>query len=387
MPTFYEFFAGGGMVRAGLGPSWKALFANDFDAKKADTYTRNWGGAALVVDDVANVSLEQLPGRADLAWASFPCQDLSLAGNGKGLSGERSGTFWPFWRHIEALAADGRPPRIVALENVYGAVRSHGGKDFAAIASAFSELGYRYGAMLIDAAHFVPQSRLRLFIVGVHESQRVPSKALRGEPHPTWHPKAIREAVKDLPRSAADRWLWWDLPRPHEAPVNLSDLIELEPEDVKWHSSEETQYLLSLMSEVNVQKVHDAKANSSLKVGTLYRRTRKDLRGERQQRAEVRFDGIAGCLRTPAGGSSRQTIILVEADKVRSRLLSPREGARLMGLPDSYCLPQNYNAAYHLVGDGVVVPVVSHLARNLFEPVLDSGEVSSTDAVTYNRAS
>lgn len=82
MPTFYEFFAGGGMARAGLGPHWTPLFANDIDPKKAESYRLNWGGKELVLEDVAKVEPEQLPGRADLAWAPFPCQDLSLAGVG-----------------------------------------------------------------------------------------------------------------------------------------------------------------------------------------------------------------------------------------------------------------------------------------------------------------
>jgi DNA (cytosine-5)-methyltransferase 1 len=90
------------------------------------------------------------------------------------------------------------------------------------------------------------------------------------------------------------------------------------------------------------------------------------------QRAEIRFDDVAGCLRTPAGGSSRQTIMLIDGKKVRSRLLSPREAARLMGLPEEYVLPNNYNEAYHLAGDGVAVPVVSFLAMNIFEPILAS---------------
>jgi len=89
------------------------------------------------------------------------------------------------------------------------------------------------------------------------------------------------------------------------------------------------------------------------------------------QRAEIRFDDVAGCLRTPAGGSSRQVIMVVEGKRIRSRLLSPREAARLMGLPDSYLLPKNYNAAYHLAGDGVAVPVVRHLAQHLLEPLLE----------------
>jgi DNA (cytosine-5)-methyltransferase 1 len=98
------------------------------------------------------------------------------------------------------------------------------------------------------------------------------------------------------------------------------------------------------------------------------------------QRAEVRFDDVAGCLRTPAGGSSRQTIIVVDGAKVRTRLISTRETARLMGLQDEYKLPKNYNEAYHLTGDGVAVPVVRHLAEHLFEPILTAESRSAKEA-------
>ena len=71
-----------------------------------------------------------------------------------------------------------------------------------------------------------------------------------------------------------------------------------------------------------------------------------------------------------SGGSSRQVIVIVEGDLVRSRLISARETARLMGLDDRYKLPPNYNEAYHLTGDGVAVPVVRHLAKHIFEPII-----------------
>ncbi len=80
-PTFYEFFAGGGMARAGLGDGWQCAFANDFDHKKGLTYQANWGApGVLKVGDIRKIETTELPGTADLAWASFPCQDLSLAG-------------------------------------------------------------------------------------------------------------------------------------------------------------------------------------------------------------------------------------------------------------------------------------------------------------------
>src|SRR3984885_15056952 len=108
MPNFYEFFCGGGMARAGLEPEWRGLFANDIDPRKGSAYAANWGNEQLRIADVGSLRAVDLPGRADLAWASFPCQDLSLAGAGAGLDGERSGTFWPFWRLMQALAKEER---------------------------------------------------------------------------------------------------------------------------------------------------------------------------------------------------------------------------------------------------------------------------------------
>ena len=128
------------------------------------------------------------------------------------------------------------------------------------------------------------------------------------------------------------------------------------------HAGGDASYLLSLMSDVNRGKVAAAQRSGRRVVGTVYRRTRPDEDGGKRQRAEVRFDDVAGCLRTPAGGSSRQTILVVEGETVRSRLLSPREAARLMGLRDDYRLPERYNDAYHVCGDGVCVPVVRYLA-------------------------
>ena len=152
MPDFYEFFAGGGMARAGLGRGWVCLFANDFDLKKSRTYSENWGDAKLKTADVRTLATTDIPGRASLVWASFPCQDLSLAGAGVGLRGNRSGAFWPFWKLVEELGEQGRGPDIVALENVCGTLNSHGGKDFAAICGAFNRLKYSVGALVIDAS-------------------------------------------------------------------------------------------------------------------------------------------------------------------------------------------------------------------------------------------
>jgi len=368
--AFYEFFAGGGMARAGLGKKWKCLFANDIDVKKAASYATNWGASHLKVADVGSLDTSALPGTADLSWASFPCQDLSLAGSYVGLQGKRSGTFWSFWSLMQNLAEVGRAPRVVVLENVCGALTSHGGRDFLAISEALTNGGYRFGAMVMDAVHFLPQSRPRLFIVAINRHYDFPDSFLRTGPSPLWHPERLTRAWRQLPEDAKDAWVWWELPDVCRREQALSDFIEEDPEGVDWHSAAETRRILAMMSAVNRKKVESAKQARRRMVGTIYKRTRESTTGEKMQRAEVRFDDIAGCLRTPAGGSSRQLIMVVDGNLVRSRLLSPREAARLMGLQDSYILPAKYNEAYHLCGDGVAVPVVRFLAANLLEPLI-----------------
>ena len=368
--SFYEFFAGAGMARAGLGDRWRCLFANDFDRKKAATYTLNWGVDTILCGDVRDVTTGDLTDVADLVWASFPCQDLSLAGGGAGLKGERSGTFWPFWRLMTALADEARAPAVIVLENVCGTLSSHGGKDFKAICKALHDGGYRFGALVIDAVHFVPQSRPRLLIVAIRDDVPVPDSLWKTEPERVFHPRSLRNAFGRLPADLKEGWIWWRLPVPPSRNAGFSDFIEEDPTDVTWHTPAETRKLLDMMSDVNLDKVRSVKQEERRIIGTVYKRTRRDSSGRKVQRAEVRFDDIAGCLRTPAGGSSRQLVFIVEGRKVRSRLISSRETARLMGLPDDYILPENYNEAYHLTGDGVVVPVVRFLADGLIEPMV-----------------
>ena len=368
-PTYYEFFAGGGMVRAGLGVGWSCLFANDFDAHKAASYAANWGGDHLRVGDIHALTAADLPGRADLAWASFPCQDLSLAGAGKGLSGARSGAFYGFARLIEALGREFRAPGILAIENVVGLLTASGGADFVALCRALQALGYRFGALTMDSAHFLPQSRPRLFVVAVARDAPIPAPLSAATAGADWTSTALRRAVDALPKALARDWIWWRLPPAPARNGALADLIEEKPADVDWMSRKDVDRLVSLMAPSHRARLDEVRREGGRAVGALYRRTRRDETGARVQRAEVRFDGLAGCLRTPAGGSSRQSILVVDNGKVRARLLSGREAARLMGLPDDYRLPARYNAAYHLLGDGVAAPVVRFLSEHLLTPL------------------
>jgi DNA (cytosine-5)-methyltransferase 1 len=281
---------------------------------------------------------------------------------------------------MQNLGREGRAPATIVLENVCGALTSRKSADFRSLVDAIRKEGFRCGALVVDAQLFLPHSRPRLFVLAVRDGIEIDERLVTDAPQPPFHTSTLTLAYRSLSSAARASWVWWKLPVPNCRRQRFIDLIDEQPSGVEWHTPEQTQRLLGMMSAVNRAKVDAAMAGGTPVVGALYRRTRPDASGARVQRAEVRFDDTAGCLRTPNGGSSRQTILVVHGSDIRSRLLSARETARLMGLPDSYVLPSNYNEAYHLTGDGVAVPVVRHIAEHLLEPVVDQARRALTSA-------
>lgn len=167
---FAEFFCGGGMARAGLGSKWECILANDIDEKKCSSYKMNWSSDHLFEGDVANLPTEKLLRDVDLYWASSPCQDFSLAGKRNGLLGDKSSTFFPWINKVREVVNQGYPPKIIAFENVVGLLSANNGQDFAQVVAEISSLGYHIGAVILDAKHFVPHSRPRLFVIAVHKA-------------------------------------------------------------------------------------------------------------------------------------------------------------------------------------------------------------------------
>jgi len=361
MPRFYEFFAGAGLARLGLGDDWVCLWANDNAPKKTEVYAHNFSGDHVVLGDVATVDAQLLPPGADMAWASFPCVDLSLAGWQRGMQARRSGTFWAFWRIMRDLHDVGKRPPLIVIENVVGLL-SH--DDFRGLCAALSALHMTFGALVIDAARFLPQSRPRVFLVAVDADAPVEHLATKTPVDHPWVTPALLAAHARLPRELQRLWRWWRLPAPAPREMGLAQLVDdVAGDSDLWHSDAYTQRLLGMMTPRNAAKVARLPVTDKA-VGALYRRTRGGV-----QRAEVRFDDVAGCLRTPRGGSSRQTLVIVTRDRVRSRLLTPREAARLMGVPDTFWLPGSYNDAYLAMGDAVAVPVVAWLSTHLLLPM------------------
>ena len=294
-PTYYEFFAGGGMARAGLGDGWRCLFANDFDAKKAQTYRENWGDEELFVGDVRKIATSQLPGRADLVWASFPCQDLSLAGARAGLAGERSGSFWPFFDLMRGLRKEGRAPRIAGLgkclRNAHLAWRQRFRGDLRSLGGGGLPLWrarHRRGALRAAVATAPLHRRSGR---GAAASSRADGTDSQPSPSMRCVCKAPSNGSRN-PRGADGSGGGW---RRRASAISRSPSSwNARPDGVAWRSEAETQALVSLMNATHRERLAAAQAAGRPAVGAVYRRTRYSPAGEKSQRAEARFDGLSG---------------------------------------------------------------------------------------------
>ncbi len=287
------------------------------------------------------------------------CSSQDISGSWQsGWAQRRAQRFWLFWRLVEGLAVEGRAPTPIAVENVRALLTSNRGADTRAIMCAMAAIGYQVGAVILDAAHFLPQSRERVFIIGVRHDAPIPEDLLTDCPDPRLHPAALCRAVAGLPH------LWWRLPPFPTRALQLADILEGD-RAVTWHAPEETERLRSLLASPHAAKLAEARQTGTRMVMAGFKR------GRPRQQLELRFDGLAGALRTAVGGSSRQLLVVIEPDgAIRSRLISPREAARLMGLPESYRLPSNLNEALSLCGDGVCIPVVRFLSESLLAPLV-----------------
>jgi DNA (cytosine-5)-methyltransferase 1 len=224
-----------------------------------------------------------------------------------------------------------------------------------------------------------------VFIVAVSNAAQVSDDLLGAMPHPTWHPDPLVKAVEKLTPQCRDHWMWFNLGSAPELNWTLAKIVSDRPVGVEWHTSAETRRLIGMMSDMHKQKLAEAMKTGKRMVGTLSLRMRPQ-NGKTVQRTEICFRGLAGCLRTPKGGGSRPRIIVVKGSDVRTRLLSPTEAAALMGLKPSYQLPEVYEYAFRVIGDGVAVPVVAFLRAKLLNPLLQSLRKPRADPRKQRRA-
>ncbi|BDI33917.1 DNA (cytosine-5-)-methyltransferase [Capsulimonas corticalis] len=357
-PTVAEFFAGIGLMRMGLERAgWSVEFANDIDPKKWQMYATNYPANHFVLGDIHLIDPATVP-TVTLATASFPCTDLSLAGGRAGLAGAQSGAFWGFLNILKGMET--RRPPIVLLENVPSFLTSHGGQDFHRAMCALNDLGYAVDAVIIDAAWFVPQSRQRLFVIAVQQELPIEVKT------DTFLSKLRPKALTSFISSHLDiNWRLRVLPELPSGSATLDEILEDLPANAsEWWDEKRSMYLLSQMSDRHREVAEKMIANDKLSYGTVFRRTRNGV-----YVAELRSDGIAGCLRTPKGGSSQQILIKAGFGTVSVRNLTPRECARLMGA-EEYVIDVPRNQALFGFGDAVCVPVVEWISRNYLMPLL-----------------
>jgi len=359
--TVAEFFAGIGLMRIGLERAgWRVVWANDIDEDKQAMYSGHFADEPqhFHLGDVHALGLGDVP-PVGLATASFPCNDLSLAGARRGLAGQHSSAFWGF---IEAVKLMKPRPPLVLLENVSGFLTSHNGNDFRDACLALNELGYAVDAFIIDARLFVPQSRQRMFIVGKQEKRNIGRVAET----PSFYQSQLR------PTALADFILWhpeikWSirsLPHIQKKKTCLDDIVQdLPANSAHWWNKQRAEYLLNQMSEKHRAIADEMILGKKVSYGTVFRRVRHG-----RSMAELRTDGVAGCLRTPRGGSGRQILFAAGQGRYAVRLLTPRECARLMGA-DDFKITTSLNKALFGFGDAVCVPVITWIAENYFNPI------------------
>lgn len=359
-PRALEFFAGIGLARLGLEEAgFHVEWSNDIDAAKCEMYRNNFGDTpnhTLIEGDMGELSGDDLPHDAAIAWGSSPCTDLSLAGTRTGLNGRQSGAFWQYVRLLEELG-NGRPP-IAVLENVNGLATSRSGEDLAEAVRAFNELGYSVDVLSIDTRRFIPQSRPRLFLVGL---QNPPTVEQFDSPlRPDWLQQVFADASLRTHRAP--------LPEPPSPLMSgLSMYVEnMADDDARWWDVERTANFFDSLSPVQMARVKTLRNGTIDSYRTAYRRTRNG-----KAVWEVRADDVSGCLRTARGGSSRQAVVRLGNGKACVRWMTPREYAVLMGAAHYNISGLRPNQVMFGFGDAVSVPVVEWLGRHYFMPALN----------------
>lgn len=353
-----EYFAGIGLVRMGLEAcGWQIAYANDFSEKKFSMYKDFFPNEDhYQIEDIFKVDSKSIPFTL-LSTCSFPCIDLSLAGNRDGIiNGKHSSAFWGFIDILKKQGSEASP--IVMVENVPGWLTSNNGDDFRITVEALNKLGYSCDVFTLDARRFTPQSRLRVFLIGVREKTDDGFDLILQRPT-SFCPLIVK---KNLIKNKDLSWFYNELGKPPELLRDgLHTIIEkMEENDKRWWTSDEVNRHISMMDKTHLERVKFLAQKNEISYRTFYRRKRNGI-----QRAEVRDDDIAGCLRTAIGGSGRQFLIKAGYGRISMRGLTPREYARLQGVPDKFPINVSTVQALTGFGDAVCVPAVTWIGENV----------------------
>ena len=356
---FIDLFAGiGGIRKAFENIGGRCVFTSEWDSYAQKTYAENFRDEHPIHGDITQIEAAQIPDH-DLLLAGFPCQPFSIAGVSKknalgkahGFACEAQGTlFFDVARIIKT-----KRPRAFLLENVKNLQSHDKGRTFDVIRRTLTEeLGYHIHWRVIDGAHFVPQHRERILIVGFHESVAFDFNAL---PLPPKNERKLKEILHRTDGSEA--MLEWDEGRFFD------------------HKKKRVQDKYTLTDNLwlylqNYAAKHRAKGNGFgfglVKPGDV----------TRTLSARYYKDG--------------SEILVYQGTRKNPRRLTPRECARLMGFPDNFKIPVSDTQAYRLFSQAAVVPLIEFAAK-LMVSQLNLGEEASeakaadmpNDIMTNNR--
>lgn len=354
-----EFFSGIGLARAGMAAAGiETVWANDIDDVKCKLYAAQWGSADLHQDDVFNIQAGDVPD-ADIAWASSPCTDLSLAGKRGGLvNGPESSAFFGFVSAIEGMGE--RAPRALILENVCGLASSHDGRDFRRVVEEFNHLGYSVDTFELNARRWIPQSRPRMFVVGLKDP--IDGGGVDTSIRPdrvAWIHSDPELVTHVTPVEAAPALLSGGF-------TNLAE--RLDDDDPRWWKEERKTAFIDSLSDIQRERFDLLESADETVARTAYRRTRSG-----KPVWEMREDDISGCLRTARGGSSKQAVVFLGGGKARMRWMTGLEYARLQGAGDFKLEGFKDSQVQYAFGDAVAVPVVTWLMEQAVLPALRRG--------------
>ncbi|MDO9235377.1 MAG: DNA (cytosine-5-)-methyltransferase [Aquabacterium sp.] len=335
---FIDLFAGIGGIRLAFEAiGGECVFTSEWDSYAQRTYMANFGGRDPLNGDITQISADDIPDH-DVLLGGFPCQPFSIAGVSKknalgrahGFADETQGTLFFDVARIIAV----KRPKAFMLENVKNLQSHDKGRTFEVILRTLrEELGYQVFHKVIDGAHFVPQHRERIIIVGFRD------------------PVDFDWDMVDLPSKGAH---------------TLGEIIHKKTAE-PWIESDSVSY-------------YDHAKRKVLDKYTLTDNLWLYLQNYKKKHAAA-GNGFGFGLVTPDSVTRTLSaryykdgseILFSQGAKKNPRRLTPRECARLMGFPDSFKIPVSDTRAYKQFGNSVVVPVMTAVAQGMQPFIVES---------------
>lgn len=338
---FIDLFAGIGGIRAGFeAAGGRCVFTSEWNTYAQKTYAANYPADHLIDGDITQIDAEAIPDH-DVLLAGFPCQPFSIAGVSKknslgrshGFADETQGTL--FFDVARIIAA--KKPRAFLLENVKNLLSHDKGRTFDVIKRTLShELGYHIHCKVIDGAHYVPQHRERIIIVGFREPVAFDWNMLNlPEKNQIKLAKILHKTDGSEPFLAADGDKYFD------------------------HAGQRVQPKYTLTDNLWTYLQNYAAKHKAAGNGFGFGMSFPDS-VTRTLSARYHKDG--------------SEILVWQGEGKKPRRLTPRECARLMGYDDSFLIPVSDTRAYQQFGNSVIVPVMTNVAR-IMKPFICEDEL------------